>query len=170
MWTFSHQSPGYFSIRPLCLRVPNFEIFCTTKSKTQIFSTPSSSFDRSAKNPYATKIGSRVAPCRNNEPCLTTQECPGFRHHPHEMAEFLSPLLLLFLRFIDFSAALKHCRNASTAFTFMRAGRRTGHSIGFGLVHALIIDCVPRAGGSARLWHSSDCSTPVHNYFLKNLY
>jgi len=24
MWTFSHQSPGYFSIRPVCISVPNF--------------------------------------------------------------------------------------------------------------------------------------------------
>jgi len=60
------------------------------------------------------------------------------------MPEFLSPSLLLFLRFIDFSAAPKHCRNASTAFTGMRAGGQTGHSIGLGLVHALIIDWAPR--------------------------
>ena len=63
MWTFSHQTPEYFSIRPVCLRVPNFYIFCTTKSKTIFFSTPSSSFDRSAKNRHTNKIGSHVAPC-----------------------------------------------------------------------------------------------------------
>jgi len=71
-------------------------------------------------------------------------ECPGFRHHPRERPEFLSPLLLLFLRFIDFSAAPKHCSNASTAFTGMRAGGRAGHSTRFGLVHALIINWAPR--------------------------
>ena len=100
---------------------------------------PSLSFDQSAKNPHASKIGSRVAPCRNYEPCLTTVECPGFGHHPHEMSEFLRPLLLLFLWFI-YSA----CRNAWIVFTGMRAGGRAGHSIWFGLVHALIIDWAPR--------------------------
>ena len=33
MWTFSHQSPGYFSIRPVCLRVPNFKYFVLTNRK-----------------------------------------------------------------------------------------------------------------------------------------
>ena len=99
------------------------------------------SFDRSAKNRHASKIGSRVAPCRNHEPCLTTLKYPGFRHHPHERPEFLSPLLLLF---IDFSAAPKHCRNASTAFTGMRAGGGAGLSTRLCLVHALIIDWAPR--------------------------
>jgi len=75
---------------------------------------------------------------------MTTLECPGFRHHPHERPDFLSPLLLLFLRFIDFSAAPKHFRNASTAFTGMRASGRAGHSTRFGLLHALIIDWAPR--------------------------
>ena len=76
--------------------------------------------------------------------CLTTPECPGFRHHPHERPEFLSPLLLLFLRFIDLSAAPKHWRNASTVFTGMRTGGRAGHSTRLGLVHVLIINWVPR--------------------------
>ena len=65
----------------------------------------------SAKKTHASKIGSRVAPCRDHEPCLTTVECPDFGHHPCEMPEFLSPLLFLFLQFIYFSAALKHCSN-----------------------------------------------------------
>ena len=122
-------------------RILNFSI---SQSKTQIFSTPSSSFDRSAKNPHASKNGSSVAKFWNYEPCLTTPECPGFRHHPHERPEFLGPFLLLFLWFIDFSAAPKHCRNSFTAFTGMRAGRWADHSTRFGHVHALIIDWAPR--------------------------
>ena len=59
---------------------------------------PSSSFNRSAKNRHASKIRSHVGPRGNQELCLTTPECPGFRHHPHERPEFLRPLLLLFLR------------------------------------------------------------------------
>ena len=72
-----------------------------------------------------------IVPCGNHEPCLTTPECPGFKQHPLERPEFLSPLLLLFLRFIEFSAAPRHCRNASTAFTGMRAGGRAGYSTRF---------------------------------------
>ena len=106
---------------------------------------PSSSFDRSAKNRgHASKIRSHVDPRGNQELCLTTLECPGFRHHPHERSEFLSPLLLLFLWFIDFSAAPKHCRNASTGFTGMRPGRGAGLSTRLCLVHALIIDWARR--------------------------
>ena len=99
---------------------------------------------RSAKNRHASKIGSHVAPCGNQGLCLTTPECPGFRHHPHERPEFLSSLLLLFSRFIDFSAALKHCRNASTAFTGMRAGGRAVHCTRLGFIHVLMIDWAPR--------------------------
>jgi len=98
------------------------------------------SFDRSANNRHASKNGSHGAPCGNHEPCLTTLECPGFRHHPRERPEFLSPLLLL----LDCLAAPKHCSNTSTAFTGMRASGRTGHSTRLGLVHALIIDWAPR--------------------------
>ena len=63
---------------------------------------------------------------------------------PRKRPESLIPLLLLFLRFIDFSAAPKHFRNASTAFTGMRAGGWAGHSTKLGLVHALITNWAPR--------------------------
>ena len=117
------------------------EVQCASSS----FVEASIATDWSAKNRHASKIRSHVAPCGKHEPCLTTSECPGFRHHPRERPEFLSPLFLLFLRFlIDFSAAPKHCRNASTAFTGMRAGGRAGHSTRLGLVHALIIRWAPR--------------------------
>jgi len=122
---------------------------------------PSLSFDWSAKNRHASKIGSHVAPCGNHEPCLTTPECPGFRHHPHERPEFLSPLLLLFLRFIDFSAALKHCRNASTTFTGMRTGGRACHSTRLGLVHALIINWAPRLLPMQYPEFSTDCGVKI---------
>jgi len=114
---------------------------CTTKSKTLILSTPSS-FDWSAKNRHASKIGSH--PCGNHEPCLTTPECPGFRHHPRERPEFLSPLILLFLRFIDFLAAPKHCSNASTAFTGIRTGGRAGHSTRMPVFLWVAVACAAR--------------------------
>ena len=143
MWTFSHQSPGYFSIRPVCLRVPNFKYFVLTNRKHKFLHALVVLRSECKKSPRK-QDREPCAPCGNHEPCLTTPECPGFRHHSRERPEFLRSLLLLFLRFIDFSAAQKHCSNASAAFTGMRAGGWAGHSTRLGLVHALIIDWAPR--------------------------
>jgi len=112
LWTSSPPSPGYFSIPSDWRRVPNIQKSCTTKSKTQIFLHALIVFRSVGKNPHPSKIGSRVAPFRNHGACLTTAECPGFGLHAREMPGFLSPLLLLLLRFTYSSAAPKHFRSA----------------------------------------------------------
>jgi len=51
----------------------------------------------------------------------------------------------------------KHCSNASTAFTGMRAGRRAYRSTKLGLVHAPIIDWAPRLLSTQCPQFWSDC-------------